>query len=265
MYFHGNNICTEFQIEKYISVFGLNKSPPVPEYILLVFNRDIYDFMKKISNTNEKCADLKLKRNFFDFTIQDIKLRVFLTGDGAPIVAHTLEILINRGAKFIIGLGYTSSINPKVLRIGDYFIPKNILRTDGLSRLYIKSSKPVFIDYYLLNYIFNCLNKKNNTVVGLGCSTDSYFRHSSKKISKYLSCGVLALDMESGAFMSVTNYYGILSILVNIVSEEISHQFWNINYPCARKKIELFYNELPNILSYINIKRSKFYEQKITV
>ncbi|MDR1466903.1 MAG: hypothetical protein LBI55_00545 [Oscillospiraceae bacterium] len=244
----------QFKVEDYIEAFGLNKSPPSPDYVLLVFNKDIYGVLKSLSNSSdsgEKTTETKLKRNFFDIVVNSIKLRVFLSGDGAPIVGHSLEILIKRGAKFIIGLGYTASLNSEVLKIGNFFTPSSIIRTDGVSKKYVDPSVPLVTRRNLLNNVVDCIGKHNHTVVGVGCSTDSYFRHNKNEIDDYVEHGALSLDMESGAFTAITKHYKVSSILINIVSEEIFHGNWKPNYPRARDKIKFVYNELQNIISYI--------------
>ncbi|KOY65404.1 hypothetical protein [Clostridium sporogenes] len=234
---------------RYLELVKLDKLPKIQEPVILTFNEDVFYTLKQCVQDDKDAEIIGLykKRTFFKFRKKGKDFRVFLTGDSAPAVAFSMEVCIARGAKYFIGIGFTASLSKEYLNIGEYFIPLSVIRNDGVSEKYIPREESVLGDTKVIDNIA----KDKDIKIGLSCSIDTYFRHTTSDLISWRKMDVKTLDMESGAFYSVAQYYNIPAILINIISEEINESEWNVNYSTARSSLKQFYFNKLNILRNI--------------
>lgn len=227
----------------YCKLFKLDKFARIDKPIIIVFNVDVFNTLKEISFKNGTyCGNIGKFENFFDVNINNKGIRIFLTGDGGPSTAFAMEICIERGAKLIIGLGYSTSLDKENLPIGSYYIPNYLVRNDGTSLLYYPYNEKVGCDENMVNIAKSCFNKKYTVKSGRGACVDLLFKHRISDIHKWKNEGAMSVDMESGAFYAVANYNNVKAILINIISEQFNGSKIEIDYPKARKNIEYFFD-----------------------
>jgi uridine phosphorylase len=239
----------------YLKEFRLDDLHPLKQSAILTFNMDMYDTLYTCTNQGSNRNVSKIsKSEFFNISDKHISSRVFWTGDGGPSTAFAMEICIARGAKSFIGLGYTISICPEILGIGDVFIPHAVIRNDGTSTMYVPYDTPVIsgnADKIVEN--LPLIDAKT----GLCCCTDSFFKTTQGDIRMWKSMGGQSLDMESGTFLAVAQYYHIPAVLIFVVAETFDGEKWSVNYPNARKRVKDLYNNYDLIMETIIKAQSK--------
>jgi|GEM_PF-5984860 len=243
-----NNQDTLFTVDQYMKQFGLDKLPLLNAPAILVFNKDMFEQLKALSSEENKPNKQSIM-DFFNLRLTNRSIRVFLSGDGSVSAAFTLALLARRGITGIIGIGYSVSLVPDELKIGDYFLPYSSIRYDGASQCYLSKEIPVVVNPLTLARVYSIITRKNVTHFGLSYCTDSYFH---LKRDDVRGKNVMSLDMESGAFLTVTEINSIPSVLINIIAEEINHNGeWKVDYPKARNSLKQLTEMLPEILTNI--------------
>jgi len=159
-------------------------------------------------------------------------VEVFLTRPyfGAPAAATTLEMLVAGGGRVFIVVGEVGALNP-VLRIGDVLVPTWGLREEGVSFHYMPSNYVPKPDRELASKLFHEVKRvkgKRRIRVFRGgvWSTDALFRETRDKVVEYSRIGVLGVDMESTALMTVAAYRKVKLAVVAAVSDELYGEEW---------------------------------------
>jgi uridine phosphorylase len=145
---------------------------------------------------------------------------------GAPQGVMAMEKLIALGAKRIWVLGWCGSLQPNLL-IGDLIIPTTALSEEGTSAHYpvkkkIKETNP------LLNTILaDALVKAHLSFrTGPVWTTDAIYRETVEKVTDYGKKGLLAVDMEMSALITVALFRSVQLAGLLIVSDELFSLKW---------------------------------------
>jgi uridine phosphorylase len=146
---------------------------------------------------------------------------------GAPYAAMILESLIAWGSRQVIFLGWCGSIDPHV-RTGDIFIPDEAIIDEGTSRHYlgedIRAVKPSAKLARVLHKTFT--DRGVDTHKGSVWTTDAVFRETKAKIRHHQRDGILGVEMELSALLSVGHFRSINVAGVLVVSDELSTMKW---------------------------------------
>ncbi len=167
---------------------------------------------------------------------------VFLTLPyfGAPAATAALEVLIAGGGKTFIMVGEAGAINP-VLRIGDILVPTWGLREEGTSYHYMPPDYVPRPDAKLARTLFHEVKrvkgrKKIRVLRGGIWSTDAIFRETTDKIVEYSKMGILGVDMEATALMTVAAYRKVRLAVVAAISDELYGKQWNPGFGTRKLK-----------------------------
>ncbi len=159
-------------------------------------------------------------------------VEVFLTRPyfGAPAAATTLEMLVAGGGRVFVVVGEVGALNP-VLRIGDVLVPTWGLREEGVSFHYMPPNYVPKPDRELAGKLFREVRRvkgrRKIRVVKRGVwSTDALFRETRDKVVEYSRIGVLGVDMESTALMTVAAYRKVKLAVIAAVSDELYGEEW---------------------------------------
>lgn len=149
---------------------------------------------------------------------------------GAPAAVITLELLIASGVRKFLVYGGAGSITHK-LRIGDVLIPTWGVREEGTSYHYVPEGhvpKPSqHLTRRLREAMFSTLALRGSKVLEGGVwSTDAIFRETEDKVRKYADEGVLGVDMESTALMTVAEYRGAELAIALVITDELTPPGW---------------------------------------
>ena len=145
---------------------------------------------------------------------------------GSPQAVMGLEKLIVLGANRIWVSGWCGSLMSD-LRIGDLVVPSGALSEEGTSKHYPIGRKAVKTDEGLTGMIEKCLIKRGLKYrKGEIWTTDAPYRETPEKIKKYRDIGVLAVDMEMSALITVSIYRGIPLTGLLVISDELFDLKW---------------------------------------
>jgi uridine phosphorylase len=153
---------------------------------------------------------------------------------GAPHAVVGIEKLIAMGAESIWVTGWCGSLQPGV-RIGDFVIPTGAVSEEGTSVHYPLGDRPIRSDEDLSGGIVKALNGRDLKYhKGRVWTTDAPYRETPSKVKHYQSMGVLAVDMEMAALMTVARFRGIRLGGLLVVSDELFSLAWRKGFSDKR-------------------------------
>ncbi len=145
---------------------------------------------------------------------------------GAPQAAMALEILSRRGVKSFLSLGWCGSLQPN-LCWGDIVLPVTAVSEEGTSQHYPVAGRPVEADPVLSGRLMDALEDRGlRFSKGRVWTTDAPYRETREKIKAYAETGVLAVDMEASAMMSVSRFRDLAWAGLMVVSDELWGEKW---------------------------------------
>jgi uridine phosphorylase len=145
---------------------------------------------------------------------------------GAPHAVIALEKLIVLGARRILVLGWCGSLQPD-LKIGDLVIPDRAIPEEGTSQHYPLPHGAPRSDSRLNRVLEISLVEQGFTFTrGEIWTTDAIYRETPEKVRRYQEKGVLAVEMEISALLTVAAYRSVSLAGLLVVSDELSDLKW---------------------------------------
>ncbi len=160
------------------------------------------------------------------FTINHVSSPFFLAGPavGAPMAVITLEKLIALGARNIFVLGWCGSLT-RELRTGDILLPAWGLSEEGTSAHYPLDFRPEpAVELRTrLNTVFS-----GHFQVWQGpiWSTDAPYRETRAKVAGFTAQGIMGVDMEFSALLTVAAFRKARLAGAMLVSDELYQPAW---------------------------------------
>ena len=157
---------------------------------------------------------------------------------GAPQAVLGMEKLIALGAKSIWVIGYCGSLNSE-LRIGDILIPVDAVSEEGTSGHYPIAGKTIKTAWDLNNRLANLLEKNSLPYkYGRVWTTDAPYRETIEKIKMYMNDGIMGVEMELSALLTVAVYREIKLSGLLLVSDELFDLKWcpGFSSPILKKR-----------------------------
>jgi len=152
---------------------------------------------------------------------------------GAPQAAMVLEHLSRRGVRTFLSLGWCGSLRPELVW-GDIVLPVSALSEEGTSAHYPLQDGPAGADPELAGRLTENLNELGYKFRdGRVWSTDAPFRETRDKAKKYAADGMLAVDMETSALMTVARFRGLAWAGLLVVSDELWGEKWRPGFESA--------------------------------
>ena len=168
---------------------------------------------------------------------------------GAPQAVMVLEKLIAIGAKRICVFGWCGSLRPD-LNIGDLVIPLRAVAEEGTSRHYPVGRRKPGTDPELNQLLERALEQEGLPFhKGPVWTTDAPYRETASKVKAYREKGVLAVEMEMSALVTVAAYRSVRLSGLMVVSDELSDLRWHRGFsnPLFKKRRELAGNLLTRL------------------
>lgn len=145
---------------------------------------------------------------------------------GAPAAVFLLERIIALGARHIVTLSTCGSLQ-KDIHIGDIILPDDALSEEGTSVHYGLSGSVSRADSYLHDKLESALLQKGYPFrKGRIWTTDAPFRETLEKVRSYRDEGILGVDMEISAMMTVSAFRGVSLANLLVVSDELGDLRW---------------------------------------
>jgi purine-nucleoside phosphorylase len=165
---------------------------------------------------------------------------------GAPQAAMVMEKIIALGVKRICVFGWCGSLQPD-LNIGDLVIPVRAVAEEGTSKHYPIGKKKPRTSQELNRILEGFLDQEGLPFrKGTVWTTDAPYRETTSKVKAYQDKGVLAVEMELSALMTLAVYRSVELSGLLVVSDELSDLKWHRGFssPVFRKRCELAGNLL---------------------
>lgn len=157
---------------------------------------------------------------------------LFLSGPflGAPHAVMGMEKLIALGAKKIWVLGWCGSLQSH-LRIGDLVVPTKAISEEGTSQHYPIGEATPISDTELNHKLEEALIEYDRSFSkGEVWTTDAPYRETPEKVAFYQKQGVLAVEMEMSALMTLAQYRGVKLGALLVVSDELFDLKWHTGF-----------------------------------
>jgi uridine phosphorylase len=153
---------------------------------------------------------------------------------GAPQAAMGLEKLIALGCARFWVLGWCGSLQPE-LRIGQLVLPQRALSEEGTSAHYPTGHRPPASDAGLNETLRSALRARGAAFAeGAVWTTDAPYRETVERVRRHRAAGVLAVEMEMSALMTVALYHGVRLAGLLAVSDELFELKWNPGFSDPR-------------------------------
>ncbi|MEW6267298.1 MAG: nucleoside phosphorylase [Thermodesulfobacteriota bacterium] len=145
---------------------------------------------------------------------------------GAPQAAMVMEILFRRGVSSFISLGWCGSLQER-LRWGDIVLPDAALSEEGTSAHYPLADGQARPDEELKSRLASALESLGGRyTAGPVWTTDAPYRETKAVIQKHAAAGLLAVDMETSALMTVARFRRLVWAGLLVVSDELWGPSW---------------------------------------
>lgn len=192
------------------------------EYVIILYSQH---FIKLLLNK------YRFKRESVNIYRYSDKISLCYSQIGSPNAAITLEELKILGFKNIITLGVAGAFG-RDINIGDVILVKSALIDEGTSHNYISSRRKFsYADEKLLKKTELIFRKNNlNCLIKSSWTTDAPYRETQKDIDICLKKKVETVDMEASALYSVSEYLGLKSVAVFIISDLLREGKWTMGF-----------------------------------
>lgn len=156
----------------------------------------------------------------------------------SPINAMGLELVIAWGVKQVIAIGSACGIQ-KDIKPGDILICNKAIRDEGTSHHYLPSSKYVDSSKTLQNKIVAEMKQESISYrLGTSWTTDAFFRATTEEVKHYQSEGVMCIEGEASAVLSVAKFRNIDMAIMLTITDSYANLEWekSIDYQGKKNK-----------------------------
>jgi purine-nucleoside phosphorylase len=155
---------------------------------------------------------------------------------GAPQAVMGMEKLVALGSRRIWVLGWCGSIQPD-LKAGDFVVPTDAISEEGTSQHYPIGERKAGSDPELTRLLVEALAKEGYVCrAGTVWTTDAPYRETPSKVLNYGRKGVLAVEMECSALMTLSVYRSVRLAGLLVVSDELAAPHWRPGFRNPRFK-----------------------------
>ena len=149
-------------------------------------------------------------------------------GIGAPVIAGLTDEFVALGVKQFLLIGMAGGLQPE-LTTGSLVLSTSAIRGEGTSRHYLPSHPTVDPSAEMVHGIGEILTKQNHLHSrGFTWTTDAPFRELRKDVLEYQKQGVLAVDMEAAAMLSVARSMDLSAVAIFSIADQLSGGEWRM-------------------------------------
>jgi uridine phosphorylase len=199
---------------------------PVPPALILSFTRqDLQIMLQTLGLAQQEGRRI----DFADlWSCDGSRCRVGLVGPalGAPAAVLLFERLVALGGRWFVGLGSCGSLQPS-LKIGHIVLPTGARSEEGTSVHYRAPGVVTRPDPRMFAEIKQALGSRGRyPAEGEIWTTDAPFRETVYKVRNYQRYGLLGVDMEASALMTVASFREVAFVCILVVSDELGTLRW---------------------------------------
>jgi len=139
-----------------------------------------------------------------------------ISGQGSSMAACMTERLRVYGAKAIIRIGTCGALSKKI-KLWKPIITLASMSHEGTSKHYLPDGYPIISDFDLSNQlILEFKKQKIDCQKGITITTDGRWRENPESLKSLNQLGVVSIEMETAAILSVCQYRKLPAAIVNI-------------------------------------------------
>jgi uridine phosphorylase len=189
---------------------------PFPSVVILPCeNPDLHDHDFFVS----RLADVQHLRAISVGGYREREIGILRSKLGAPAVALAVEVLARMGVTDILGVGFCGGLW-KEISCGDLLLPLAAVRDDGTSIRYVTPEYPAVPAVEHLDLLRQIAKKGTaRWHCGLVWSTDAALLETTEKVQHWSGRGVLGVDMETGALLTVSRLRGVRASSILVTSD----------------------------------------------
>lgn len=199
-----------------------------PEGMIICYQKSLLDHIvnnHKLTQVHSTFGELYL----MDDTNGKIGI-VGKIGIGAPAVVTAMEELIAFGVKKFISVGTAGSLQ-KNLKAGDIVVCDRAIRDEGVSYHYLAPEKYISASTVLVEKLTQSLTNLNQKFYqGTSWTIDAPYRETIAEAKKYQEEGVLTVEMEAAALLSVAQYRGVEMGAIFTISDSLADLKWDLSF-----------------------------------
>ena len=149
-------------------------------------------------------------------------------GVGAPVIAGLSDEFAALGVQQFALIGMAGGLQPE-LSTGSLVISTGSIRGEGVSQHYLPPHPTVESSTELVQGIGQILTKQNHVhALGTTWTTDAPFRELRRDVLEHEAQGVLAVDMEAAAMLSVARSLNRSAIALFSIADQLSGGEWRM-------------------------------------
>jgi uridine phosphorylase len=199
---------------------------PAPQAVIFAPQKSLADYIRRQYSTKQINGFLGqfhlLKR-----TNGQIALSTGF-GIGAPVIAGLADEFAALGIQQFILIGMAGSLQPE-LSTGSLVISTKALRGEGVSRHYLPPHPIVEPSSEMVQEISRILMQRHHPhSLGTTWTTDAPFRELRRDVLEYQRQGVLAVDMEAAAMLSVARSLDLSAVALFSIADQLSGGEWRM-------------------------------------
>jgi uridine phosphorylase len=149
-------------------------------------------------------------------------------GIGAPVIAGLTDEFAALGVRQFVLIGMAGGLQPE-LNTGSLVISTNTIRGEGVSGHYLPPHSRVESSTGLVRGVSEVLTKQNHLhTLGVTWTTDAPFRELRRDVLEHQKQGVLAVDMEAAAMLSVARSMDLSAAAMFSIADQLSGGMWRM-------------------------------------
>ncbi|MDQ3005610.1 MAG: nucleoside phosphorylase [Chloroflexota bacterium] len=149
-------------------------------------------------------------------------------GIGAPGIAALADEFAALGVQQFVLIGMAGGLQPE-LKTGSLVISTCAIRGEGVSQHYLPVDATVDASNGLSRGLSETLTKNNQQhTSGHTWTTDAPFREMRKRVLEHQRAGVLAVDMEAAALLSVARSMDLSAVAAFSIADQLAGGSWKM-------------------------------------
>ena len=150
-------------------------------------------------------------------------------GIGAPGISALADEFAALGVQQFILIGMAGGLQPE-LKMGSLVISTCAIRGEGVSKHYLSPHPTVDSSEEMVRGLSKILTKHNqHHILGTTWTTDAPFRELRKIVLEHQRAGVLAVDMEAAALLSVARSLGLSAAVAFSIADQLADGHWKMS------------------------------------